>query len=592
MLPAALILLATPAALLCDAAHVTLLPLLGFSAVLLFDRMYLPRACFSRRNRSRMLSAAGLTILFFAMLPVTSLLRSPLFSEAALADYWWPARILRLLYLAWNWTGYLGALLVSVFFLLDWALYRFDRHAEATPNTIQAPLARSELLLRMLPVIVSALFCTFSTFPSMSTADDQTVWMQATEGIWSDGHAIGYVLFVKLCSLIAYSPFTVVIVQSAAFLFIQLSIARRLSRLPGGARAVSLYAGVCALVFTPCYYLQCMLKDTVFSMCFLALSFCVYALMEAERPHVSDWIFFACFTLCVSLFRNEGKAAAGVLLLVLLGYCAVKRREMLRPLAVSALSAACLWTLIVPIFAFGVIKAEANEPYTVFSAAMYNACAVVSEKGDALDGETLRLMEEIMPLETWQACYQKYNSDPASRPWSTVGDRIYLLNEPYYQMLVLRLNLRLLVRQPGAYLTAAFDQNSIVWEISRPADGGEMALVYARLKDYDRPEDELLTLGGSAITHPYYTLLADVPLLRALCLRGGFSLFALIFSAVALLRKQRRTLLFALLPAALWTLIRLFSTPVSDPRYVLPLLECACLFPILAFFVPPAAPEK
>ncbi len=600
---AALLLLCAPAAFVPDAAHLALLPMGALFLLLLLGRVSI---AVPFRNGGPRLPALALTALFFLLLSIPNLLSAPLFSESGLSAIWWPYRWLRLLYLIWNWLGFLPLYALSVYCCFYYALQLALR-----PRADSLPAKRfAGLYLALLPMLGTVALCVLSSSPSLVIGDAPTVWAAARDGLWSDWHCIGYLLFVRMASLGGRSQTLVVLVQAAAYLYVHSAAMAFLARQGCGGRALRVYALSSVLAFVPIFFLQAILKDTVFTIALLALGVGALNIVNSEKPRARDWAFMAAFGLCVCLFRHAGFLPVVATFAALIVRALIRKRP--RALLHAAASAACVgvcYALIVNVLGFGVLKAERNPKIIQYGAPMTMVGAAAAS-GVPLAEEDVALMEQVMPLEKWAACYEKYFADALSRSYAAIGEDVNRVTELELEDDILRLNARLLIAHPVVYVCAFFDLNSLMWEIATPADGyvrsylGYPVTPIAELvtaegyaeEGLDRVTKELkqaedTTFSAAApLTNRYAEFLYGQPILRSILWRGGFALLCVAFAAVVLGKKRRARDLIGMLPLLAVTLGMLFSMPAQEVRYIFPNIEYALLFAVYAVFAPACAP--
>ena len=581
-----------------EAAYFALLPMAGLLAMLIRKKDFSLSGLFAREKRGIWLPALLLTALFFLLLSLPNLFSQPLFSEAALSTIWWPFRWLRLLYLAWNWTGFLLGYVLAVFlclcFLLDWLL-REPRPDEAPA----AAIPYTGLYRPILPLLLACALSLASTSPSLLIGDASTVLAWARDGIWSEWHTGGYLLFVRLIWLLTHSSRGVTVVQAVAYVYIHNYALGLLRRQGVGKRGMLAYALACTLAFVPVYFLQAVLKDVVFSMSALAFGLGVLSVVNREKPRIRDLVWMGTFGLCTCLFRHAGWLPVGGTLLALLIRGAVRQRKALLGTLATGVCLFCCYFLINNVLVLGMLQAEKNPDIIAYSAPM-TMIGAVAASGEPIDTGDKALMEQVMPVEKWAACYDAYFADSLSRQYGKIGDDANKVNDLHLGPDLIRLNWHFFTKYPATYLRAFFNLNSLMWEIATPVDGyvrsylsypgtaiAELVTAegYAEegvdriTKELKQPEDTTFTAAGILVNR-YAEFLYGVPVLRDILWRGGFSLFLLAVSAVVLIKKRRSRDLLGMLPMGLIALGMLVSMPAQEVRYIFPNLEYALFFTV------------
>lgn len=403
--------------------------------------------------------------------------------------------------------------------------------------------------------------------------DTSDVFTGVITNEWNSWHTLGYMLFVKLCTLIHESMFTVNVVQTILWILLNFYILDLLGR--EEPRHAYLYTILVSLAALPFLYLGIMYKDTVYSMGVLGLTAVLYKVMTTQEMTVRDGVYLGIFPLFALLCRHGGlvpvvisTSAAGI------WFWRKKRRELTKMLLGAAVWFLVAW-MVVNIILAKVLSATENPSYIKYSVPMSMVGAAVAD-GIEFSPEDTQLLEEIMPLERWAECYNKYWADDLDRPHGKIGEEAIVrleeaLEEKGFGKELIRLNAQLLITHPMTYLRAFFDMNSIMWELAKPHDAQTMAL--------SRVEEDFWVRYSAAysLTHPLNEFMDEYPLAAALVTRGGAALFVLLFCAAVMVSKNR-LLAIPFLPIGIVSLMLSITIPAQDPRYILPAMECGIFF--------------
>ena len=435
----------------------------------------------------------------------------------------------------------------------------------------------------MIPIILLTFACLFSTYPGIYMQDDViSVWEEVTENHLFDWHPIGYELFCKLCFYIYKSPFTVNVVQSLAWLLLNYEILKFLSEIQPNGKTARIYTAASIFVFTPFLYLQVMMKDIVYSICLVAFTLQLFILLTKKAGR-KTYVLLALSGLGTALFRHAQMVPVMVTLFILFIFCLKKKKEAVRGILASICAILALYTAIVPVLSFRILNATPNPAYATYTApfAMIGAAAA---NGVTFDEKDTEILEQIMPLEDYAECYSKYYLDDITRSWGKIGDRVWVFADAVENQglgkELLRINAKLALTHPVIYITALLDASSIIWEIGRPVDSDGEWGVSSLTENYD-----LITYNSFySFIKPWTSLTSQLPVYRDLCSRGGFALFAIIFSAALLILKKRSRELIAIVPIATVSLLLLITTPAQHTRYILQAIECALLIVPYSFF--------
>lgn len=572
------------ASLVSDAFYFSLVP---FTIAILvcfkkaFNNISLPFSC-KKEKRIHYTFVTILSILFLLMLSITQLVSSPAFSFQALQDFY-GIKILSAGIFLWNCIIYLPSLLISVFISVNYLIsYSMSISAPANPDS-QDSANNFSIKKAMIPIILLTFACLFSTYPGIYMQDDViSVWEEVTENHLFDWHPIGYELFCKVCFYIYKSPFTVNVVQSLAWLLLNYEILKFLSKIQPKGKAARIYTAASIFIFTPFLYLQVMMKDIVYSICLVAFTLQLFILLTKKTGR-KTYILLVLSGLGTALFRHAQMIPVMVTLLILLLFCMKKKKEAIRGILASICAILALYTAIVPVLSFRILNATPNPAYATYTApfAMIGAAAA---NGVIFDEKDTEILERIMPLEDYAECYSKYYLDDITRSWGKIGDRVWAFADAVENQglgkELLRINAKLALTHPVIYITALLDASSIIWEIGRPVDSDGEWGVSSLTENYD-----LITYNSFySFIKPWTSLTSQLPIYRDLCSRGGFSLFAIIFSAALLILKKRNRELIAIVPIATVSLLLLITTPAQHTRYILQAIECALLIVPYSFF--------
>jgi hypothetical protein len=185
-------------------------------------------------------------------------------------------------------------------------------------------------------------------------------------------------------------------------------------------------------------------------------------------------------------------------------------------------------------------------------------------------------LEKVMPLEDWGNCYNKYWADSISRTYGTIGDRINtvdeLLQNDNYGSFLIKMNLKILVKNPRLYFRALFDMSSIMWEMGLPIDSDSVMVSHL----CQVPSTETIRYTSFfKITDTWSRFLDDMPITNALFQRGGFSIFVIVLMMTVFVLKKKWKYLLVIVPIVVNDMLLFITIPAQDPRYVLPTIECA-----------------
>lgn len=544
---------------------VSLLPCAGACFILL--KKGLP----DLRKPAAGISALLLTGIFLFMLSVREIIRSPLFSSRL------PFMALYLIYL----TG-------STFLVIYTLLVHFAYHSGGDSDGTVSCGKKDRRIYRLIPFYAAAaVLFLMANWPFRPSPDAMTVYSCIAGGFWSDWHPIGYVTFVRLCMLlaspVAFHPFSVCIIQTVLWLLLFHMAGDILYRCTGSARAVNFYRILNLVIFVPLMYLGVMYKDVVYSMCVLGFCAELYLFFFKRKIERKDFILITLFSIGISIFRHMGLVVPVFTLLVLAAWSYFQKNGQWKKPVVSAVLSFLAFFLVSHVYGAGILHMEKNPDYIKYTVPLYVTGCLANGHPELFTEDDRQVMEKLMSYEDWVASYNidTYWADPLSRGGRVIGDRINQVDDAYGRE-ILKLNFRLLTRSPRAWVSAVLRITSIVWQITRPADGYEWTVAgyYVPADHPELVQWNLVTTDKAITNHlgelQYY--LEKQPLLSFLYYRGGIWVFILLFLGTVLLLRKRAEFLICLLPPAIITAMLMISCPSQDPRFVLPSLETAMFF--------------
>lgn len=578
---------ATDRIFMTRASLFAILPVLTFACILTFNPSFHIQDCFRKENRNSLVISIILTILTLLMLSIFALLKGPLFSDQGLQIIMWQFAWQRWLLLAWNYVGFLGAVVVSLFFCW-FALqsYFMKERPVGQSLTEQTPFPFHIHTWTVIIAIIG-LICIFSISPGYyDHSDIRDIWKDVLTNHWSDSHPVSFLFFVKLFTFLIPSRRMMSLVYLVAWLLISNSVIWMLEEKHKGSG--SLYALLSCLWFYPVFYLQAMFKDVGYAMALLMLGVQILKILNCEKPRRSDWIIVGISSFIALSFRHDGVLPVVITFVGLAIFTLARQKALRKPLLITGVAVFGIHLLITQVIAFGFLQVPRNEAYNKYGTPLTLLAAVV-DSGKPIDEPDVALLEQLMPLSDWVLArdYGEYTVDGPSRTWSVPGERIKRVDSKLGNK-YLKLSLKYLIRYPDVELRAFFQLNSIVWEIVRPDDSASAERTFGmnveQLKGNLDFETEEYKLNGFAdITYRYAWFLQSTPVVREIAVRGGISLLAIVFAMIVFIRKNRKQELLAFLPTLGVFISTFFGICAQDPRYILPIQEFALMIMIYAW---------
>ena len=434
-------------------------------------------------------------------------------------------------------------------------------------------------------VLIAAVSVAFlcSSYPGWDYTDIQTAWIQGVYGEWDEWHTIGFLYFVRLCSMLWKETFVVSIVQTVLWLLVNHMALMTISEMKR-PKAISMYTLLSLVLFTPYIYLQAMMKDTIFAICMFAVCIGLWRLMSQKHLKVTDVVFLTVFALGAALFRHGGVV---VVTLVLLIAIAVRARlhlgEILKPVITTGVVVLGYFLLVV-VLGRNVLQANPNPPYIKYTVPFYMAGELVSDDQVEMDEEDIAFLEEFAEIGDWQALHSKYYADPVAREYGVLGD-IGFMEENEYGPQILQLNLKYFLRYPGRYLTHYSHITSILWQSARPADGYEWGPIEGMATDYETGIASVKPNWFTTVTRSVANLSGQIPLVRSVMWRGGFIQFCYFALICFLIKNRMKRFVVPALPIVFFQASLYLSIPSQDPRYVLAMITAFPFFAVISMGV-------
>ena len=452
-------------------------------------------------------------------------------------------------------------------------------------------IGKTPIYAVMTPIICVTLLFVIGCYPGVFSSDSASNWNDVAQNIFSDWHPVTYLYILKVIQRIFGNPFPLILIQAILWIMANQYAVTLLERYTP-YRMLDVAYMVFSLIFIYSYRAVGNIeKDGLWNTAlFLFCLFLYECIREKFRLSVFKWICFGITGCMVACIRHMGDwiVAVSLLLILVYGIKTVLKygSKQFWQMILMILAPICGKFILVNLIGFQILHAVPNESYVKYSMpmAMIGAVAV----NEIIEDEELAVMEEIMPLERWQECYDKYYADSISRTWGAIGEDIYKLNDLEMQKAVLKLNLKFLFKHPVTYLTAYFDMTSIIWEMGTPTDGYE----WIPVSMYSSAIENYPGLAGLQVRHNILSSIDEmliafsdrVPVWSSLCWRGGFALFLLVVSGCLLIKEKRGAEVLSMSPLVLLTGVLLLANPSQDPRYIDVFHMAMIFFVLIAVF--------
>lgn len=563
-----------------DTYYAALIPL-GSSICFLYSNRRKP-VLRERIDKIDLIFSGLLTFLLMAMLSVINMLQTSIFTDSIdSVDF------IHRTYLFWGRFGLIPSIAVSSFYSLISIFAMVSRPAHSTVAVDQRKRTWTATLFMS---VISIAFC-LSAYPSILHDDGTYMWQQATWSAgWSDWHPVSYIVLLYISRFIADTPFTMICFQTIAWI-ITMRVAFILLEARGVSSIVYFLATLVAS-FMSYVYLHILYKDVLYSIALFGMTVSIIGFFE-DQDRLRWMIGIGVYGAIVSISRHAaiGPVVVTIGILAIWVLFAQHNKQKTSQLIIICLIPVLLVYLGLRAFAFNYTNVIKNPGYVIYTVPIHMLGAYAASDVE-IDEKSRALMEELMPLEKWKEGYNKdpFLADTLARQWGIMGFDIEKIDKEALGGEIISANWRFLTNYPTDYLRAYFTITSLIWEISRQDEYGEWyGTVFENCSSTLSNIFPYLDVKRNALTNilePASILLYSMPLLRNIIFRGGWSVFALLVISYIAIRQRRKEILLAMIPVLSSVLLLMLSIPAQDPRFVMPIINCAVFLGFYLFGVP------
>ena len=417
----------------------------GLVTSALYQWKYKKRPCCTKQDR---FAAGCLSLLFLIMLSIEDICSGPCFDRihSVWSSYACKAVFLIILYQCMY-------ELLKIYFTCRFA---------GKPLKLKT-IGNTSVFYLTIPIAVCSLIYTFAAFPGLMGSDSTALWINTNKGIYSAWHPIAYSCLIKIAQITFGSPFLIIMFQTVLWIYASNLAIKLLNHYVCG-QAACLYAGMNLLLVSNYKYLGVMLKDVLWNICLFIFALKLFEWMRHRSGRAAVGLILS--GIGVALFRHAGDINVYITFLVLILYLKIKEGgHFLSGLIKSLAIIVVCKVILMDVLCMSAFHAEPNEPYVKYSVPLSMIGAVVSSC--EINEEDSAFLETIMPLEQWKSSYDKYWADSISRWWGSIGNNIFtvedLIQKEDYGSFLIKMNAKILAKNPRLYFRAFFDMNSILW---------------------------------------------------------------------------------------------------------------------------------
>lgn len=514
-------------------------------------------------NKKLLRISIPVTVLFVVMLSFDGIIKCPFFTF----QYWTEhSGFFQFSILFWAYALYLPSVFFGAWLLIHSCFEWF----EIPKQVAEADGTNDKKLFWLCAGAIAALsvISVLSAYPGVWIEGDVATVLAYIESEWSNWHPFPYLLLVWAGNSIFHTTFAINVFQTIVWILLQIYILHVLKSIQ--TRCMIIYTIILCISATPFTYLAVMYKDTVFSMGVLGITAALVQIIRKKEVSKIDFLVLNMAALFVTLFRHAGQAVTAIMCLSCILYFRKTRKLLLRFAATLGIQIGFYLLFFVVLFQqFNVTE---NPAYVKYGTPIAMIGAAVQD-GMVFDAEDQAQLEKVMSLEEWGNCYDKYWADSISRWWGSIGNNIFtiedLIQKEDYGSFLIKMNAKILAKNPRLYFRAFFDMNSILWEMGMPSDYRDMSLCQVNTNESIR------YTAFHRFTDLWWRFGEELSVTHALFQRAGASLFTIFVLLLVLFRKKRVGLLFACIPIIMHNVLLFITIPAQDPRYALPAIECA-----------------
>ncbi len=428
-------------------------------------------------------------------------------------------------------------------------------------------------------ISVVSLLYVVSCYPGLLHGDGWHIWRMAIGEEWlSDWHPVGYTFFCRLCSWVWNNPFSVIIAQTAIWIYVNWYILFILDKYIGKF-ACRMYTAASFVTVMSYYYLHVLYKDVIFSSCFLGFTVSMVAYIKGEKTK-RCCIQMVVFGILAALFRHMMivPVLVGMTVLCVYQLCVRRKRELLTAVVVTV----CICVGYLSIRGTLLKHATENPRYVKYTVALQMMGAYASN-GD-VDSKSKEFMEQYVDLEVWSDVYEQdpYFADRISRTQYGNLNGEQLNDIAVHGGEVIKVNWRFFTRYPLQYIRALFRQTSVVWRLSQPDDYGVWVSTdfnnAETVVSDNNPEWNPVRNYATEIIEPLARPALYSMVLKQFAFYGGFGIYIIVMCVCAAFRKKEWSAVIGAVPVILLILMLLITVPCQDSRYILPVLQIAVLY--------------
>lgn len=489
---------------------------------------------------------------------------------------------------------YFPVLIYCLMIDIDYVLY--VSHTVSTDDYVSLPGSGKFLGIYhpvWMYIAVSFLFL-IAYYPGVMHTDFEKEWMWGYDTKWSDWHTVGYLMFIKLCTILTDRPFMITIGSSLMYyLTANYTVGVLGKHFPSRKYIGWIY--MCLYIcfgFYSCMYIGEVQKNNLSTPMMIAFSVSLLDYTLSREHNRKHYINMAVFAFLASLFRHS---LWEIVLITIVftafgmffykGKTKEEKKKDIKGLALIFATTIASFLIFTEGLAFGILKAERNPAYIKYTVPMNLAASMAyrsRETGLLIDDDIKQKMEQIIPMEKWAEYYCPYDADVIDRPWHEIGDNVLKLNDPKIAADIIRVNWYYLTHYPRQFVLSFFDINSIVWEIAK-APELEMYSPHSAPEHYDihhMRKGEFYNFSESL-----KMFLGSFGIGRTVVYRGGLYLYLMILIAFILLRKHQFQVLTSMLPILLYALALMISIPQEGSQYIMPFPLFTALFGVVSFAI-------
>ncbi len=320
-------------------------------------------------------------------------------------------------------------------------------------------------LVMLIPLLIISL----GYFPGSMTSDGVDQWAQAIGAIpIQNAHPAIHTLFLRICSKIAETPYTVVIAQIVIFVLIWTSLFGFLYEKGMSSKAIYIVALLIACMPNN-YMMLCLIsKNILYALIILWNMYLLIKLIDNSKNFFC-WKQIIEFSIALALLntvRHNGFLGTYVIWFVLIMWGIYNRKILkYKPFLIVGLSWLIILGINEPLYRyFDVQGIEKKASVSTIKSPLLAPAGMFILANEDIPDEGMKIVEKVGSIEEWKESYNPYNGDKLGR--GNIRNNISKCSqEEAFQLYFI-----LLKSNPLLVIKDRLNAIDILWNVIQPTD--------------------------------------------------------------------------------------------------------------------------